>query len=248
MSYASGTFRDMISLDQFNIPVKAEKDSVHISETSLVLENLLHFVYPVSKPRLTSLDLIGSLLEAARKYHIEAVPSVVEAQLMNPETLTKEPLAVYAFGKIYDLPLAASAAVPHCVSLNLSGDLAIMKNKHVAALPSIYFHHLLYCKATRTAQALKLIEKATTPFTSLGWGACYACRSSHCDWLEKFRTEYRPRVEKCPTSEAIEEARYQASTKASCKGSVTHAYAICRKEMKEMMDKVDNLPWDYKRL
>ncbi|KZT40255.1 hypothetical protein SISSUDRAFT_1044492 [Sistotremastrum suecicum HHB10207 ss-3] len=244
MSYASGTFRDMISLDQFNISVKAEKDSVHISERSLVLESLLHFVYPMPKPRLTSLDLVGSVLEAARKYHIESVPSMIEAQLMSSELWTKQPLTVYAFGKIYDLPLAAAAALPLCIPLDLTGNVAIMKDKHVAALPSLYFHHLLYCKATRSARALKLIAEVTRGY---GWGPCYACRASNCDWVAKFVTECSPRVEKCPTSEAIEEARNEATRKASCRGSVAHAYATCRKEMKQLMDEVDSLPWDYER-
>lgn len=93
---ASQTFRGMLTLPTDPTAARADEKPqvVELTENARTLEHLFRLCCPVEHPTITSVDDVHAVLEAARKYEMDAVTAnlrwVVKRMLPN------EPLRVYA--------------------------------------------------------------------------------------------------------------------------------------------------------
>ncbi|KAI0745925.1 hypothetical protein C8Q76DRAFT_44693 [Earliella scabrosa] len=98
---ASSVFRDMLTLPDTHPP--GEPQVVPLSEDADTLEGLLRFSYPVKRPEFKSLDKLGPVLTAAKKY---GMPTVLDDLLrcLEPFLHTAPPLQVYLLACACELP------------------------------------------------------------------------------------------------------------------------------------------------
>ncbi|OCH84626.1 hypothetical protein OBBRIDRAFT_798915 [Obba rivulosa] len=90
---------------------RAELDGLpllRVPETSLVLENLFRYCYPIDDPVLNSLGKIGTTLQAAIKYDLREATKLLKERLV--ALVTADPLRVYAIACRYSLEDVATVA------------------------------------------------------------------------------------------------------------------------------------------
>ncbi|RPD57546.1 hypothetical protein L227DRAFT_577848 [Lentinus tigrinus ALCF2SS1-6] len=117
LAKASPVFRGMLTLP--DAQGQGEPQVVDITEDADTLEGLLRFCYPVSRPVFQSVDKLGPVLAAAKKYDM---PSVLEDLVRSFESLlpTAPPLRTYTLACLLELPDIARQAAklllgdPHC--------------------------------------------------------------------------------------------------------------------------------------
>lgn len=91
---ASPFFEDMFSLVQPTENMSAELDRIDVSEDSTTFETLMRFCYPVSQPKISDLDLLEKVMEAAMKYQMEVATDLLKAFLRS--FVSKNPLRCFA--------------------------------------------------------------------------------------------------------------------------------------------------------
>jgi hypothetical protein len=96
LSLASPVFRDMLSLPQPPASESATVPVVDLSENWKVLDVFLRCIYPISKPTVDDLELLGALVDAADKYEAEVVLNMVGSWLAVSRNLKEDPFGVYA--------------------------------------------------------------------------------------------------------------------------------------------------------
>lgn len=121
LAEASPVFDDMLSIPQPHSCASDELTTppsppiVTLTESARTLDHLLRFCYPVPKPTLPTLDDVLCILEAARKYLMDAV--LHEAQHQFADHAAREPLRAYALacsrGWSNEMRLAARASLAH---------------------------------------------------------------------------------------------------------------------------------------
>ncbi|TFK86348.1 hypothetical protein K466DRAFT_524312 [Polyporus arcularius HHB13444] len=102
LAKASSVFRDMFTLPDGSQRV-GEPQVVDVTEDADTLEGLLRFCYPVSRPAFQSLDELGPVLSAAKKYEMH---SVLEDSVRSFEALlpTASLLRAYTLACLLELP------------------------------------------------------------------------------------------------------------------------------------------------
>ncbi|TBU59744.1 hypothetical protein BD310DRAFT_924096 [Dichomitus squalens] len=105
----SSVFADMLTLPPSPASTTTPKPIVDVSEPSTVWEKLLPICHVAEEPPL-SLEDIGDLLEAARKYNMVGVTSRMRPFLMHYELIEQKPFAVYALACVAGFQDVARAA------------------------------------------------------------------------------------------------------------------------------------------
>lgn len=98
---SSSVFRGMLTLPDAHAHNKPQV--VSVSEDADTLEDLLRFCYPVQRPAFYTVDQLGTVLMAARKYDM---PSVLEDLLRCAEPFlhSSPPVRVYLMAYEYEVP------------------------------------------------------------------------------------------------------------------------------------------------
>lgn len=117
LAKASPVFQGMLTLP--DAQGQGKPQVVDTTEDADTLEALLRFCYPVSRPAFQSLDKLGPVLAAAKKYDMS---SVLEDLVRSFESLmpSAPPLRAYTLACLLQLPLIARQAAklllgdPHC--------------------------------------------------------------------------------------------------------------------------------------
>lgn len=117
LAKVSVVFRDMFDLPNAapEIPSPLDSDNqrhglpvIQLTETSSTLGTILRLCYPVENPDLSCLEDIRLLLEARRKYMIEAFDQTIKDALA--QIAQSRPFAVYALASRYALEDVANEA------------------------------------------------------------------------------------------------------------------------------------------
>ncbi|KAI0779438.1 hypothetical protein C8Q74DRAFT_1367337 [Fomes fomentarius] len=93
---ASQTFRGMLTLptDPTGAHADEKPQVVELTENARTLEHLFRLCCPVEHPTITSVDDVHAVLEAARKYEMDAVTA--NLRWVVKRMLPREPLRIYA--------------------------------------------------------------------------------------------------------------------------------------------------------
>jgi BTB/POZ domain len=115
LAQVSVVFKDMFDLPKAEISSPLEFDNqrhglpvIQVTEASSTLDIILRFCYPVENPDLTNLEDIRLLLEARRKYMIEAFDRSIKDELAR--VAESQPFAVFALASRYALEDVANDA------------------------------------------------------------------------------------------------------------------------------------------
>ncbi|KAF9444866.1 hypothetical protein P691DRAFT_303776 [Macrolepiota fuliginosa MF-IS2] len=119
LSLASPFFAMIFTLPQPNSPIYAEEYEdgvpvVQMSEDKRTLHLLLKFCYPIALldiPRLSSLQELQSIAQAAFKFEMDGVKNFAKKTLVEPRFVESQPLRVFAiacrFGWVPEAKIAA---------------------------------------------------------------------------------------------------------------------------------------------
>lgn len=158
LSLASPFFETLFELPQ---PAETSKEQefkddlvvIRVSENSKTLDSLLRFCYPCTlaeDPKLEILKDIVDVLEAARKYSLDAIERKVRQALSNPKVLAAEPLRCFAIarrGRAHEETLLAAKytltqpLIPPWfqeIALITSGDLLALLSYHQSCGNAVY--------------------------------------------------------------------------------------------------------------
>ncbi|KAF8504371.1 hypothetical protein F5888DRAFT_1655182 [Russula emetica] len=117
LAKVSVIFRDMFDLPnaapEVSSPLESDNQRhglpvIQVTETSSTLNIILRLCYPVENPDLSNLEDIRPLLEARRKYMIEAFDQTIKGALA--QVAESRPFAVYALASRYALEDVANDA------------------------------------------------------------------------------------------------------------------------------------------
>jgi hypothetical protein len=118
LAYGSAFFRDF----PYELPSSADKKQHELpvvpflTEDASTVEQLLRIIYPEDPPIITTTAEMRLLLEASRKYQV-ASPGMrrIEAILLQPCFVKKQPLTAYTLACAYRLEQVARAAAKHAL-------------------------------------------------------------------------------------------------------------------------------------
>ncbi|KAI0642184.1 hypothetical protein C8Q79DRAFT_1013484 [Trametes meyenii] len=110
LTMASSVFETMLTLPQPEGNTKIERPLVDVSEDSETLDVLLRVCYPTSAPELRDIPLLRKVLEAANKYDIPAVLTLVKKAMVQPELLDSDPLRIFVIACRFGMEPEAQAA------------------------------------------------------------------------------------------------------------------------------------------
>ncbi|KAF9800505.1 hypothetical protein IEO21_10351 [Rhodonia placenta] len=125
LSKASAFFRVMFTLPQGpNAPdqgtVETDKPVVEVTEPSAVWEQLMRVCYAATAfAPPEGIDYIWPLIEAARKYQMDGVRSVVSQALLSADALENHTMRVYTLACAYELEDVARMAARYTLRLPL---------------------------------------------------------------------------------------------------------------------------------
>ncbi|KAI0779443.1 hypothetical protein C8Q74DRAFT_1367341 [Fomes fomentarius] len=212
---SSSVFRGMLTLPDAHAHNKPQV--VSVSEDADTLENLLRFCYPVQRPAFHTVDQLGTVLTAARKYDM---PSVLEDLLRCAEPFlhSSPPLRVYLIAYKCELPGLARQAARALLDDPHSLDPDPMP-------PSSVLSPVRSCMPSRPTGGTYSNKGNPHLFSTWAWLNCdescvedktqgiWAGRKSGgrtlypCLWWARYRTHVREAVMRCPTSKAVVDSR-----------------------------------------
>ncbi|KAI0366980.1 hypothetical protein BV20DRAFT_981594 [Pilatotrama ljubarskyi] len=173
----SSTFADMVSFPQPPAASTLAESAAHVvplTETSEIVEPLLRVFYParVVAPEFSSLNHLKPVLEAARKYQVDAVMQVLARSLV--QFARDVPLQAYAialhFGLEESARLAAKQFVAHVPPWPFTKELELISG-------AAHYRLLEYrddcVKAAKSAIDLRWLDDTTfTWFSCRNSGGC----------------------------------------------------------------------------
>ncbi|KAI0371628.1 hypothetical protein BV20DRAFT_186800 [Pilatotrama ljubarskyi] len=155
LSAASPVFEGMFSLPQPATEGDAVIPVIPFPETSVVLETILRFIYPVADPVIDTLDQLALALEAARKYDFGAVVDALRKRLVALDFLETSPLRVYGIATRYDLFEEVEVASKATLRTSLAEQQPHEDLKHMSAYD---YHRLIVLREQRAQAAMELLK------------------------------------------------------------------------------------------
>ncbi|KAF4619703.1 hypothetical protein D9613_004845 [Agrocybe pediades] len=198
LSAASPFFHDMFSLPQGDhftgkLPV------IPISEPAHVIDILLRFVYPISRPAIASLDELCLVLGAAVKYDFGQAILSLRTLLLTPRFLRSSPIRVYAVASQYDFIEEAEVAARHTLSVSLLDAPPCEDLKYINAYD---YHQLLRLHQDRSAAAVSLLKTPENVKCMQCNGSVFTMHDAP-KWWSHFENAARKELEKRPTTDVV---------------------------------------------
>jgi hypothetical protein len=170
LAESSPLFEDLFSLPQTipgsprssNIRILSQDDSdlpvIDMTEDSYVINDLLHFVYPIPDPTFSSISRAAAVMGAAQKYQMSEALSLTSKQM--GLFAQKEPLRVFALGCHYkNFDLARLAAL-----------LGVGKSQMRAPVEELdLITGRVYCRLLCHLEALHKIDKDLSQASGYAW-------------------------------------------------------------------------------
>jgi hypothetical protein len=213
LSIASPIFAGMFALPRAadgSLPLP----EVDLAETRAIVEFILRFIYPVTKPVIASLDELVPILAAALKYEIHTLVHDLRKLLVSPSMLAAtSALRVYAiadrFGFEGEREAASRASVGSSViSIPFSDDL-----EHITGTA---YHRFLLKQSMRRQNISSGVSSYALP-----WGVeCYSCKISAkkgavanpCTWWTDYVSRVKGELAKSAPADVFSPDFVQQST------------------------------------
>ncbi len=213
LAASSPFFKDMFSLPQPQTDDDSNPPVVQVSESAEILEKLLCFIYPYSKPVLKTLEDVADILEAASKYDVTVAIDALRSILVSPAFVKQEPLRVYAIACRFDLEEEAKLASRHSLSVELPDS---PPHEYLQDISESQYRRLLNLHKTRAAAAQELLVVHDDV-------KCMMCNGTHYGqlippkWWRDFHARASKELSLRPTTETIFSMAFLAeSAKAGC--------------------------------
>ncbi|KAF9233457.1 hypothetical protein BU15DRAFT_80065 [Melanogaster broomeanus] len=187
LSLASPFFESLFDIPQ---PIEASDEQeikdglavIPVSEDSKTLDTLLRFCYPCTlaeDPNLEQLKDVTDVLEAAKKYSIDAIERKVGQAVSNPKILEVEPLRCFAIahhGQLRDETLlAAKYTLRQPLIPSWFEEIELLSSADLLAL--LTYHQ----KCGNAVYALK---------TDVSWIRTHYGSEAACSWLSGLMTDH----------------------------------------------------------
>ena len=241
LSAASPFFEHMFALPQ--PPADPENEErravIPMSELGSTLQRLLHFVYPVPHPTISSLDELATILGVAVKYEFLGAISSLRTQLISPAFLKDDPTRVFAIASRYDFEFEAQVASRHTLSVDII-DCPLSDDLRFITAHSYHRLLVLHKKRSSDAQALLKIPEDVKCLQCSGpyYGAFVPPK-----WWKEFDRMAREELEARPTTDVIFSMKFLAQAAegsgcARCAGSILDAHQF----LSDLKRRIDDLP------
>ena len=183
LSLASPFFAMIFTLPQPNSPVYLEEYEdgvpvIQMSEDKHTLHLLLKFCYPIALvevPRLSSLQELQSISQAAFKFEMDGVKNLARKALMEPCFLESQPLRVFAIACRFGWTTEVKTAARYTLHQPLSSSAYYEELVHVtaAAYHRLQQYHRI---CGEVAQSRVRMQPALTEFDDEWvWIMCQKC-------------------------------------------------------------------------
>ena len=279
LSLASPVFETMFGLPQPSEgadPDEETKDGlpvVSVSEGSKTLDALLRFCYPSTLAEDPSLDgfmFATEILEASKKYSLDAIERIVCKALFVPKILEVDSLACFVVARRADLHEQCALAAKYSlreplIPARFEGVQFISSTDLLALLT----YHKNCANAVLALQSNKVwIENHYRQFTAIGWmlgcGSCGRPRSSKyslfgnhnlvASWWEDFMNETFLEIRDRPCAQTIakgaEETIRKFRAQSSCSrcssavsGGMQEFVTLFTNQMEEVTAEVSPVPF-----
>ncbi|OCH91507.1 hypothetical protein OBBRIDRAFT_792221 [Obba rivulosa] len=175
LSEASPMFETMFSLPQPSTPSSDCNDlpAILMAETATTLNAVLHFCYPMPEFDFTTIDVLAQVLEAGRKYAIDAILSRAVRPLRGL-FLDEDPFAVFAVA--YNMKMADEALLAAHESLKWD----VPDASKLGMVPGAAFVILMHWRARCVVTAIDFMHGQIGP-EDRQEGEWYI--SDQVDWL-----------------------------------------------------------------
>ncbi|KZS87115.1 hypothetical protein SISNIDRAFT_498587 [Sistotremastrum niveocremeum HHB9708] len=111
MSFASGTFKDMISLDHSSSTSSPER-RVEVAEDSAAIGAILRYIYPLPRPVVADIWTAVKLLNLADKYNIPNISNALEEVLLKGSYHEEDLVLAYVVSKKYQMDRLKDMILP----------------------------------------------------------------------------------------------------------------------------------------
>lgn len=255
LSLASPFFHDMFSLPHTPEGATLEgRPIIAITEDSTTADLLFRLIYPIEDPRLDTLDTIQVVMEAGRKYIVDAALRRGTRAMMRREFLEREPMRVFATAYRYGLEEETRAAARCTLRYPLIGKL-VGELEHI---PAAGYHRLLEYHRVCADAALGATTSLLWSQNHWIWFRCSTCTAApgtfplhggqpfHMrSWFANYLERVRERLKEAPHSSVIAEpvvmapALEMAGLCHSCRPSAfLHLMAFAAQSLGPEIDKV----------
>lgn len=241
LAAASPFFEHMFELPQPPAdPANEERRPViSMSEPGSTVERLLHFVYPVPHPTISSLDDFVTILGVAVKYEFLGVISSLRKQLISPAFLRDNPVRVFSIASRYELEYEAQVASGHTLFVNII-DCPLSDDLRFITAHSYHRLLVLHKKRSVDAQALLKIPEDVKCLQCSGpyYGAFVPPK-----WWKEFERMARAELVTRPTTDVIFSMPFlaraaEASGCPRCAGSILDSHQF----LSNLKRQIDDLP------
>jgi hypothetical protein len=241
LAAASPFFEHMFTLPQppADLGNEERRPVISVSEPGSTMQRLLHFVYPVPHPTISSLDELVTILGVAVKYEFLGVISSLRKQLVCPAFLRDDPTRVFAIASRHDFECEAQVASRHTLSINiidcpLSDDLRF--------ITAHSYHRLLVLHKTRSADAQALL-KIPEDVKCLQCSGPYYGAFVPPKWWKEFDRMARAELETRPNTDVIFSLPFlaraaESSGCARCASSILDSHQF----LSDLKRRIDDLP------
>lgn len=245
----------MVSLDTAtDNNTSTELQRVQLTETVTTIDSLLRCIYPVPfvKINMVQIDELKSVIEAAHKYAMKSVETILEEFILStPSLISCYSLRLYTIGKIYGFKKLIKETLPHVLRL----DIARLPSFHMN-FPEVDFlsfrdyHQLQHNKIRRAEEAIRIIQNIS------GGDLRCRCQLTHvgpqnllqtrqCCFWESFKSSTILALAKNPTSDVLSETyRIGVVMTIRCEDRWKNSFE-CRSLLERPRMLIDNLSWEY---
>lgn len=182
LKLASQWFRALFTLPQGHTPAATVKaEPIRVSESSAVLADILGMISGQEVPQLHDIVHVASLLQAAEKYEMHGVMSVLRLALVSPPLLEKYPVRVYGLACHYGWMEEAKMALSKTIGLDL---LSENVRPELHALDPAFLTKLMLLHRRRRDALRKQLDSSVFYANNIP-GRCTGCQTlvAHESWL-----------------------------------------------------------------
>lgn len=168
---ASPIFSDMFLVGDRHPPalsVSNGSDVADVTETSIVMDALLRYIYPVPRPDMTSLQVTLSVLEASIKYEVASATHGLTQTICGGVADT-DPLRVYIFGCKHGIPELKHFALTKLVTMDLlSESTTLFDHPHFQSLRPEELQRIFRHRSDYVNEAVQKVAACTEAFCRVG--------------------------------------------------------------------------------
>lgn len=203
LGLACSVFKDMLAFPQgpnspaVNLSLKDKTlKEIDLSEDGETIEGMLRFIYPnVTAPRITSIDQLSTLVDAAMKYDCFPAQEALKTIMVQPEFLQTQPIRIYAIAKRYGLALDQNLLWKAVLSRPLVGEDGMFQARELEYISAKEYHVLLLAQRRRQARLNTIVARHEKSLNDLKkTNGCPTCGIRGCAWWPKLHAAIMEKI------------------------------------------------------